>query len=165
MFQLLCDWRARLNACLRDRTDLVLENLALRHQIIVCERSRRLRGRDRLGWCLLACVWPRWREALVVVQPATVLRWRRTPWWRHLRRDHRRGGRPRIDRELRALIRRMDSENGLWGSVRILGELRKLGFAVSNSTVRRYRAVGGRWRAKQSWATFIHNHGPYLTAA
>jgi len=160
MFKLLCDWRARLKACLRDRTDLVLENLALRHQLMVLERGRRMRGRDRLGWCLLTCVWPRWREALVVVQPDTVLRWRRIPWWRHLRPQRHRGGRPRIDRELQALIRRMDSDNRLWGSVRIQGELQKLGLAVSNSTVRRYRPVGGATEARavlghvppQSWS-------------
>jgi hypothetical protein len=62
MFKRLSDWRARLKACLIDRIDLGPENLALRHQVMVSERSRRLRGRDRLGWCLLARVWPRWRE-------------------------------------------------------------------------------------------------------
>jgi len=160
------DWRARIRRHFADRLDLLLENLALRHQLMVCERGRGIHGTDRLVWCVLARFWPRWREPLTLVQAATVLRWRRTSWWQHLRRQGRcRSGRPRIDCELQALIQRMATENRLWGSMRIVGELRKLGFEVSNSTVRRYRAVVRRPRGTQSWATFLHNHAPYLREA
>lgn len=166
MLKRLRDWHARLKAWLVDRIDLVLENLALRHQLMVYERARRLRGSDRLGWCLLSRCWRRWREPLTVVQPTTVLRWRRTPGWRHLRgRRRRRGGRPRIDPVLQVLIQRMDAENLLWGSLRITGELRKLGFTVGNSTVRRYRVRVRRPRPTQSWGTFFSNHAPYLREA
>jgi hypothetical protein len=158
--------QARLKESLSDRLDLVLENLALRHQLMVCERGRRLRGADRLWWCVLSRFWPRWRDPLTLVQPATVLRWRRMAWRRHLRGQRRRQrGRPRIDAELQVLIQRMAAENRLWGSVRIKGELRKLGLEVSNSTVRRYRAAVRRSPARQSWATFLQNHGPYLREA
>jgi hypothetical protein len=110
--------------------------------------------------------WRRWREPLTVVQPTTVLRWRRTPWWRHLRgRRRRRGGRPRIDPELQVLIQHIDAENLLWGSLRITGELRKLGFTVGNSTVRRYRLRVRRRRPTQSWGKFFSNHAPYLREA
>ncbi|MGA6998963.1 MAG: hypothetical protein WBZ22_22325, partial [Pseudolabrys sp.] len=53
---------------------------------------------------------------------------------RHVRwKSHARGGRPQIDTDLRALIRRMSMENPLWGAPRIHGELLKLGFEVAQS--------------------------------
>src|SRR6516165_438327 len=60
---------------------LVLENLALRHQLAVLQRSAprpRLRPSDRLLWVLLSRLWPGWGEAIAIVQPETVLRWPRT---------------------------------------------------------------------------------------
>jgi hypothetical protein len=60
------------------RRDLLFELLALHHQLSVLARSnRRLRSPDRLLWLILRRVWPRWREALMLVQPATVDRWSR----------------------------------------------------------------------------------------
>jgi hypothetical protein len=60
------------------RSDLLLEMLALRHQLAVLRRSnRRFRPSDRLLWLILRRIWPQWRDALVLVQPATVERWRR----------------------------------------------------------------------------------------
>ena len=86
-------------------------------------------------------------------------------WWRLLlRRRTRRPGRPRIDHELQALIRQMARENRRWGSMRILGELRSLGFNVSNSTVRRYRGTAAD-PSRQHWSTFYRNHRPYLVEA
>jgi hypothetical protein len=106
MLARLLRWRNRLRARLVDRVDLVLENVALRQQLAMYERrdrtrSRAFHGHDRLFWCLLARFWQRWREPLKVVQPETVMRWRRSPWWRHMRGRRRgRPGRPRIDRKL-----------------------------------------------------------------
>ena len=124
---------------------LILEMIALRHQISVLKRSgtRRpcLRLRDRLFWLLLARWWPGWRDSLVIVQPATVWRWRRSGWsglWRYRSRGRWGGGRLRISKELRQLIVRMARENFLWGAPRIQGELLMLGFAVSQATVSRY---------------------------
>ena len=154
---------------LQVRIDLLLENVALRHQPMVYERGRTsrrsLRGNDRLLWCFLARFFSSWRDTLDIVQPATVTGWRRAHWWRHLLggRKHR-PGRPRIDPELQALIRRMARENPRWGSIRILGELRHLGFALSNSTVRRYRGSAAD-PSRQHWSTFYRNHGPYLAEA
>src|SRR5216683_6261318 len=69
---------------LRTRTALVLEIIALRHQIAVLEhdRTRRpcLRPLDRLLWILLSHWWSGWRESLMIVQPETVLRWRPHGW-------------------------------------------------------------------------------------
>src|SRR5262245_10262310 len=121
------------------RRDLLLETLALRHQLCVLARpNRRLRPVDRLFWRFLRWLWPRWRDALVLIQPATVDRWHRDgirPWWR---RRSRRPGRPGIDSTCRHLIRRMATENCLWGAPRIHGELLKLGITISERTVSRY---------------------------
>jgi hypothetical protein len=59
----------------------------------------------------------------------------------------------------------MAVENRLWGSVRIKGELRKLGLEVSNTTVRRYRGGSPRSVPTQGWATFFYNHAPYVREA
>jgi transposase InsO family protein len=73
------------------------------------------------------------------------------------------GGRPRIETELRGLIRRMSIENPLWGAPRIHGELLKLGFAVAQSSVAKYM-VKRRGSPDQGWRTFLHNHAPEIAA-
>ena len=67
-----------------------------------------LRPADRLLWVCLSRFWLRWRDALVLVQPATVARWRRQGFWKCCgSRSRRRPGRPRIAADIRAFIRRM----------------------------------------------------------
>ncbi len=131
--------RSELRTC----TALVLEAIALRH----------------LFWILLSRWWPQWRESLLIVQPETVLRWRRSGWlalWRYRSSGRWRGGRPRVSGEVRNLIRQMSRENFLWGAPRIHGELLMLGFTVSQATVSRYLpAPGGR--PTQSWRSFLRN--------
>jgi hypothetical protein len=98
------------------RRDLLLEILALHHQLRVLVRSnRRFRPCDRLLWLVLRQLWARWRDALVLVQPATVDRWHRDGFHRCWRYRSRRPGRPRIDSACRGLIRRLAIENRLWG--------------------------------------------------
>ena len=109
---------------LSTRRDLLLEVLALHHQLAVLARStRRFRPSDRLLWLILRRVGPRWRDHLVLVQPATVDRWHRDRfdqrWWRRSRRP----GRPRIDSPCRDPIGRLAEETRLWGAPRIHGEL------------------------------------------
>jgi len=147
----------------RTRTALLLESIALRHQIAVLERSRTrrpcFRRFDRLFWILFSRWWPQWRDSLMIVQPETVLRWRRGGWsalWRYRARGRWRGGRPRVSREVRHLMVRMARENFLWGAPRIHGELLMLGFSVSQATVSRYLPAPGR-RPTQSWRTFLRN--------
>ena len=75
----------------------------------------------------------------IPIEPATILRWHRAgfrSYWRW--KSRKRAGRPRIDRDLRDLIRRMSRENRLWGAPRIHGELLKLGFKLAESTVSKY---------------------------
>ncbi len=147
----------------RTRTALLLESIALRHQIAVLERSRTRRPCfrlwDRLFWILFSRWWLQWRDSLIIVQPATVLRWRREGWsalWRYRARGRWRGGRPRISSEVRHLIAQMARENFLWGAPRIHGELLMLGFSVSQATVSRYMPARRR-RPGQSWRTFLSN--------
>jgi len=147
----------------RTFTALWLETIALRHQIAVLERSRTrrpcFRRIDRLFWILLSRWWRGWRESLMIVQPDTVLRWRREGWsalWGYRSRGRWRGGRPRVSNEVRNLVARMARENFLWGAPRIHGELRMLGFSVSQATVSRYLPPPSR-RPRQSWQTFVRN--------
>src|SRR3954466_10832099 len=113
----------------RSRTEIALEVLALRQQMGVLKRKRprpRLSPLDRLFWTVLRTTWSHWRDALVIVKPETVVGWHRAGFrlcWRW--KSRRRGGRPRITPELRALIRRLAQENTGWGAPRIHGELQK----------------------------------------
>jgi hypothetical protein len=76
-------------------------------------------------------------------------------YWRWKSRLH--GGRPRIAKEVRDLIRRMSLENPLWGATKIHGELLKVGIQVAQSTVSIYM-VPRRDRPLQTWKTFLRNH-------
>ena len=95
----------------------------------------------------------------MIVQPATVLRWRRQGLrsiWTSGCRGRWRGGRPRVAREVRDLIVRISRENFLWGAPRIHDELLKLGFVVSQATVSRYMPRRSR-PPQQGWRTFLRN--------
>jgi hypothetical protein len=138
-------WLSGVRTRLRQRRDLLLEFIVLHHQLAVLQRTgtRRpcFRPSERLFWVLLSHWWANWQCGLIIVQPATVLRWRgRGFWaiWGSGSRGRWRGRRPRISSEVRALIVRMSQENFLWGAPRIHGELLKLGFHVSQATVSRY---------------------------
>ncbi len=101
---------------LNPRTDLALENLALRQQLALLSHKATKRTRpklmDRILWVLLSKIWPRWRTALVIVKPKTVVGWHRQGFRYYRRWKIRRRGRRRIDTETRELIRRMSL---LWG--------------------------------------------------
>jgi putative transposase len=145
---------------LKSRRGLVLENLALRHQLIVVQRNvrkPRIRDRDRILWTLLSRFWKEWRKPLVLVQPETVIRWHREGFRRYWRRKSRGPGRPKVSSEIRDLIRQMCRANPLWGAPRIHGELLKLGIAISQATVSKYMARH-RKPPSQSWRAFLRNH-------
>jgi putative transposase len=146
----------------RTRCSLVLENLALRHQLAVLQRTAprpRLRTADRLLWVLLSRRWNGWTDALSIVQPATVIRWQRSGFkifwtWKSRRTGP---GRPAVAPEIRALIRQMSKANPLWGAPRIHGELQKLGVEISQAAVSKY-VVRHRRPPSQTWRTFLTNH-------
>ena len=113
-----------IGAFVCDRSELAVENLALRQQLAVLQHESkrpRLRKRDRIFWALLSRLWLNWRSCLMIVQPDTVVRWHQRGFklfWRW--KSQGKPGRPRIDAEIRKLIRRMSRENPLWGTPRIL---------------------------------------------
>ncbi|MCP4205914.1 MAG: transposase, partial [Shimia sp.] len=101
-----------------------------------------------------------WQQALVIVQPATILRWHRELFriiWR--RKSKLKRPQPRIAIATILLIQRMARENQLWGAERIRGELLKLGIRVSKRTVQKYMRTVDRLRhTGQTWGTFLKNH-------
>jgi transposase InsO family protein len=152
----------------KSRRRLEAENLLLRHQLTIALRRApprlRLLGSDRALLTWMTRLWPSLLDAVQVVQPETILRWHRAGFkmfWRW--KSRHRAGRPRIDRGLRDLIRRMSRENPLWGASRIHGELLMLGFGVAQSTVSKYMARSGTPRS-QNWKTFLRNHAQAIAA-
>src|ERR1700720_3460963 len=146
----------------KSRASLEAENLVLRQQLIVLSRKSRSRVRlwniDRLTFVWLYRCFPAILNAITVVKPETVIRWHRRgfrAFWHW--KSRRPGGRPKIDREIRDLIRRMSKENPLWGAPRIHGELLMLGIEVAQSTVARYMARR-QGPSSQGWKTFLSNH-------
>src|ERR1700738_4292350 len=168
MFALLCSVLAVLASPFKAKMRREAENAVLRHQLIVLRR--RLPGRVRLTnhdrWFLIQLYrWvPSILKVLTIIRPETLVRWRVAGfrcYWRW--KSRRRGGRPPIDTELRALIRLMSLENSFWGAPRIHGELLKLGFDVAQSSVAKYR-VKRCVPPSQGWRTFLHNHAPDIAA-
>ena len=152
-----------LRSAFRRRSDLVLENLALRQQLAALKDRRprpRLSRPGRLFWVTLSQFWSRWRDVLVVVKPETVVGWhhwafRRFWTWRS---RHRQTGRPPISREVRDLVKRMATANQGWGAPRIHGELLKLGIAISEREVSRLIPQRTPRPPSQTWRTFLDNH-------
>jgi hypothetical protein len=142
MFALLTKILLVVRSRLKSRARLEAENI-LRQPVILLSRKSPsrvwLRSIDRLIFVWMYRLFPSILNAITVVKPETVIRWHQRgfrAYWRW--KSRRRGGRPRIDREIRDLIRRMSKENPLWGAPRIHGELLMLGIAVAESTVARY---------------------------
>jgi putative transposase len=126
------------------REDLVLENLALRRQLLALHAQRprpRLTAWHKLFWVGLRALWSGWRKPLVLVTPRTVVNWHRAGfrlYWTWIARVRRLGGRECVSKEIRLLIFRMVAENATCGAPRIHGELLKLGFDVSERSVSRW---------------------------
>jgi len=156
---------------LRSRRDLLLENLALRQQLAAMMQKHpppRLAASDRIFWVALRRVWSRWKQALIMVQPETVIRWHRTGfklYGKWLSRKHSVVGRKPTIQELRGLIFRMVAENRTWGAPRIHGELRMLGFDISERTVLRWMRKAPRDpEPARRWAAFLKNHREAISA-
>jgi transposase InsO family protein len=169
---LLMDACRFLRLCLSPSPALAAENLLLRKQLALYQerqiKPHRPTQATRMALAWLAG-WFDWRQALVLVQPATLIRWHRQGFrlfWRWTSRP----GRPPIPADLRALIRRMARENPTWGEERIANELElKLGLRVSPRTVRKYlpthRDHGrGKRALSQHWRTFVRNHAQAIIA-
>ncbi len=157
-----------LPAFFRSRNEQAIVELALRQQLAIYAQNRsrpRLTPVDRGFWVLLSRLWPCWKEALVIVQPDTVVRWHRKGFRLYWRSISKRGpGRPPIPVEVQALIRRFANENG-WRTRKIQAELEKLGLRVSLATVSRYLPKRKPDRDQhQRWMTFLRNHQDGIAA-
>src|SRR5664280_585820 len=159
---------ALLTAPFKSKIRLEAENSAFRHQLIVLRRK--MQGRVRLTnndcWFFIQLYrwFPSILNVLTIIRPETLVRWHRAGFRCYCRWKSRpRGGRPLIEADLRALIRRMSVENPLWGAPRIHGELLKLGFEVAQSSVAKYM-VKQRRPPSQGWRTFLQNHAPDIAA-
>src|SRR5450631_2116800 len=154
-----------LRSTFRRRSDLVLENLALRQQLAAFKHQHprpRLSHPCRLFWVALSRLWPRWRNVLVVVKPETVVGWHRWAFRRFWtwRSRHRQTDRPPISRDARDLVKRMATANQGWGAPRIHGELLKLGIVTSEREVSRLPPPRPPRPPSRSWRTFPEDTAP-----
>ena len=154
--------------CFKSRGRLEAEVAVLRHQLNILRRRSLKRVRpnalDRTVFVWLYRLFPDIGKAIAIIRPETIVRWHRMgfpAWWRWKSRNP--GGRSKIDREIRDLVRRMCEENPLWGAPRIHGELLKLGFDVAQSTVSKYM-LRRRGPPSQGWKTFLRNHADGIAA-
>ncbi|MBI9060163.1 MAG: transposase [Labilibaculum sp.] len=114
---------------------------------------------DRVFFSLAKGLINNWKDNLVIVKPETVIKWHRYGFkllWKI--KSKRSGGRERISFETRRIIIQLAEENKSWGIPRIHGELLKLGFNISQSTVFRYLQNLRRNKPSQNWVTFLRNH-------
>ena len=149
----------------RSRRELLAENVLLRQQLIVVSRSVKrpaFRPHERGLVVLLSRLVHKWRDAVLLVKPDTILRWHREGFRLFWRWKSRQPGtrQPRLPADVVELIRRMASSNRTWGAERIRGELLKLGIRGAKGTIQKYmRAVRPPAPPRgQKWHTFLQNH-------
>ena len=153
----------------RSKTELVMENALLRQQLIVLNRSIKrphVKRADRWRMVVLASKLKHWKQATLIIQPDTLLRWHRDLFkWVWRRKSQRKAGKPPLAAEVIALICQMATDNRLWGIKRIYGELLKLGLRVSKRTIRKYmRRARPPHPRGQTWLSFLHNQAEAIWA-
>src|SRR5262249_49198027 len=155
---------------LRGQAALQAENIALRHQLTVLQRTERpkrlaLKAVDRCLWVWLSLLWSAWRSALLMVKPETVIHWHRQGfrWYWTWKVRHGKAGRPQVPKEIRDLIRTMSRDNPIWGAPRIHSELMKLGIDISEASIAKYMARSPK-PPSQTWRTFLNNHVSQLAS-
>ena len=115
---------------------LKLEIVFLTKQLEIYQRTDpklKINRTDRIFFSILKDLLSNWKEKLFIVKPDTVIKWHRSAfkfYWRW--KSKPKGGRPKVSREVIALIKQMSNENPKWGAPRIHGELMKLGFNIRN---------------------------------
>jgi hypothetical protein len=155
---------------LRGQAVLQAENVALRHQLTVLQRTRKpkrltLGAVDRCLWVWLSQLWSAWRSALIMVKPDTVIGWHRQGfrWYWTWKVCHGKSGRPQVSKDIRNLIRAMSRDNPIWGAPRIYSELLKLGIKVSEASIAKYMIRSPK-PPSQPWRTFLNNHVSQLAS-
>jgi putative transposase len=169
MLRILCVVIVVCARFFRSRHGLLLENLALRQQLSVVVRKQhwpRLRLPDKIFWSILSRFWSGWNRALLIVQPETVVNWHRAGfkmYWKWISRHRGQVGRKPTSEKLRELI--FHTENPTWGAPRIHGELKMLGFAISERTVLHWMRKAPRCpEPAKRWAAFLANHREAIAA-
>jgi putative transposase len=154
-------------------SELIVENAALRQQLAALKKENprpKLSRFDRIFWVLLRRLWKKWKEALIFVEPETVVNWHKKGfklYWKLISRCGKKNGRCPIDNEIKRLILQMANENPTWGAPRIHGELIKLGFYVCERSVSRYLArirLEPTGNKINKWMAFIKNQGKGIAA-
>lgn len=155
----------------RSRRNLLLENLALRQQLSLMVRKRPRRRPtlpDKLFWSVMSRIWSGWKRTILIVQPKTDISWHRAGfklYWKWISRRRVRVGRRPTSKELRELIFRMTAENPTWGAPRIHGELKILGFEISERTVLNWmRKAPRNPEPAKRWMAFLSNHREAIAA-
>ena len=153
----------------RSKSELIAENVLLRQQLIVLKREMKrptFTRTDRILLVLLARLVRTWQQALLLVQPDTLLRWHRELFRLYWKRKSKTSSHtPKVAAETIALIREMATNNRLWGAERIRGELLKLGIHVCKRTIQKYmRNVRTQQPRGQKWSTFLRNHAANIWA-
>ena len=167
-------FRALLGALVRSRRGLHvkdIELLVLRHELELLRRQvarPKLRPADRALLAGAACHLPRPARSARLVTPRTLLRWHRALVRRRWRQPSGRRGRPELPAEVRELVLQLARENPRWGHRRICGELGKLGFWMSATSVRRLLASAklepAPRRSGPSWREFLQAQAASIVA-
>ena len=171
LFRSLRLWLGLLLRCFRSHRGLLLENLALRQQLIVFKRKRakpRLSFLDKLFWMLARHSWPAWKRSLMVVTPETVARWHSAGfrmYWSLISKVRKQVGRKRISKEIRDLIYRMVAENPEWGCS-------SHSWRAPHAWLRCFGATISRWMKRaprdpesaRRWLSFLRNHREAIAA-
>jgi putative transposase len=169
VFVRLCGWLVLLG---RSSASKDAELLVLRQEVAVLRRANarpRLDWADRAVLAALIRLLPARLRVHRLVTPGTVLRWHRRLVTRKWTTYPHRMGRPPVSAEIAALIERLATENHGWGYQRIRGELLKLGYRVSASTIRRVlRALkippAPQRRTDTTWRKFLHTQAATMLA-
>ena len=166
--------RALLGALVRSRRGLHVKDvelLVLRHELEILRRQLvrpELRTVDRALLAAAACHLPRSSRGVLLVTPRTLLRWHQALVCRKWRQAPGQRGRPKLPAEVRELVLRLARENPRWGHRRICGELAKLGFRVSATSIRRLLAQAKLEPAPRrdgpSWREFLHAQAASIIA-
>jgi len=147
----------------RSSQSIQAEILVLRQQLGVLRLRAPKRVRvsfwNRVIFVTLYRLCPSILDSIHIVRPETVLRWHRQgfkAYWRW--KSGGRGGRPKINKKIQELIRRISRENPLWGAPLVHGELLLLGYKVAQTTVAKYMVRHPHRSGGQSWKVFLENH-------
>src|SRR5689334_4071439 len=147
----------------KSNSQLLAENALLRQQLLVLNRQVKhpnFNPKDRFLLVILASLVSNWKQVLLILKPDTLLGWHRQGFrllWKF--KSKPKGRKPRTYVETIALIRKMASENPLWGAERIRGELLKLNIKVAKRTIQKYMRQAKPARPpSQTWRTFLKNH-------